>query len=595
MTELTSRIGVAGKSVNRARLERESRVLLFALPYLLNTGIALAQCAVSCNGCVDGSSLPDTGSVNISGCYTMALSEHFASDAVYTLTGNTTITVSGNYDMDFAIAEFTWTYQNSQTASPCINGQNAYSLTITHEGNGDIILPGGVHGITLEGQLVSTTVGGLCGQNGGDGGNGGSVCVTTSNGNITVGNIICNGRNGGFGGSAGTSGQAGGIGGAGGDGGSVKIKAIGGTISFSGGEDIQTMGRPGNNGGNGGSRSIDDHGDGDDPGGQGGQGGPGGNGGTVVLRADAFGSLAGTITTTGGVGGGGGRGGSGAFCKWVFDNEMCCNPCAGIAVNSTNGGSGGDGGHGGAGGGVCIKDSDSSSSLTTVELSIDTSAGDGGQGGSGGQAGAGISTESEDDYCDDCLFTPCESEPTRCSSASAGAGGSGGDGGDAGTITVEFPSSCANDLQFGLCMWTAWGAAGGCGGGVTGHLKETTALCRNGCTFVLDGDLGSPGAGGNGGDGGAILITGGEHVDFDDLTVRLGGGEGGEGAPGYSITAQSCNEELSLCDQAALNVGDGADGLNGTVGSLTKAPGSGCISCGSDCPSENTDQQSNHC
>lgn len=274
----------------------------------------------------------------------------------------------------------------------------------------------------------------LFGTDGGRGGDGGELTLTTSGSTTFDTSLNGNGGSGGDGGSGPAAGGYGGNGGSGGRGGSVTV--TGSSITAN-----TNMLLSGGNGGAGGGGFVNF------TGGTAATGGDGGNGGSLYLSNIKGDSQFSSVLIQGG------NGGAGA--------------AASVVINGTGDGSGAAGGAGGTGGdGGFVTTYKVSGNLAGNALRID-----GGAGGVGGTGGGAITT------------------PIPAFGPPGGVGGDGGAGGDAGDMTVVTGKKKTIEFVTGL---TAQGGAGGDGGagGSGGTGTNTFGAGGNG------GDGGEGGAGG---------------------------------------------------------------------------------------------------
>ncbi len=212
--------------------------------------------------------------------------------------------------------------------------------------------------------------------NGGVGGKGGTITVTSANGDITItpsgitgGAFVGVGAPGGAGGQAFDDGTDGGLGGAGG---TITLSAINGTITVStlladgGGGAGGTAGTKGGNGGGGGKGGIIDvdaqsfivqqfmsasGGGGGGAGGQGAEAGAGGGGGSFGLAGSGGATVLGGTNSGGGGGGGGGLvpGFGGSSKTFPYYWEVAGPGANGSGAGNTGGAVGAIGGGGGGG------------------------------------------------------------------------------------------------------------------------------------------------------------------------------------------------------------------------------------------------------
>ncbi len=344
--------------------------------------------------------------------------------------------------------------------------------------SGSIELTGG-DGNT--GGLGGLGIGGVLGGPGGTGGIGGQGGTLEISGPTSVSqSVLLTGGTGGNGGNGGgvnfglASGGAGGVGGVGGQGGSVTISQS--TLDITGSLDLS--GGPASPGGIGGSNLYSIAGF-SAIGGAGGAGGAGGDGGTLTLTGGTL-SVTESVRLAGGDGAVGESGGDAAMGS----------------AGDGSGGAGGGGGIGGNGGTVML-----GAGVLEITAAMDLSGGVGGVGGIGGTGNAnGI----------------------------RGVGGPGGDGGQViltgGTLVANGPvdlsgSAAGND---GVAM----GGTGGRGGQISieaGHAELSQ---------LLDIGGGDAGLGGDGGDGGALELSGGKLVLHPTTQLRFTGGAGGGNVTG---------------------------------------------------------------
>lgn len=379
---------------------------------------------------------------------------------------------------------------------------------------------------------------------GGKGGAGGTITVTSTRGDIALGDIEAKGGQGGQGGTGGNggnggnggAGQAGGNGGQGGTGGMGGEGVAGYTQNQGEGQGNYRVGNggtggdggkggaggAGGNGGNGGDAGL---------GGAGGQGGNGGDGGTVIITASNGAVTVGEIST---IGGGVGQGGtSGVSGSAGLGGAI---GAVGLGGNQGNGGQGGTGGKGadgrtGGNGGA---------------------GGDGYNGGQGGTGGAGGNSSSNNDD-GGAGGTGGAGGKGYLTGGQGGTGGAGGNGNNS--------TSSSNNTDGGN------GGAGGVGGiGNTGGKGGNGGQGGNARAGSSNRDVGAGGAGGKGGNGTVTAGAGGSGgargTTGDTSGISATGTTGSSGST-YNVTRPTNNK--------------GADGSNagkteGTDGSVTATP-----------------------
>jgi len=305
-----------------------------------------------------------------------------------------------------------------------------------------------------------------------DGGAGGDITLTATDGRINIFNSTFIESRGGDGGAASTAsapGSSAGNAGAGGRSGNILLTATQDINLTSFG--IASLGGNGgtsSNGADGDSTAIN--------GGSGGNGGAGGDSGNISITSDGFGiGIDGFVRTIGGIGTSGGLGGA-----------------ADTVVTGGSGGAGGDGGFGGSSGDIAIINA---GSFTTLDANVISQAGVSGSGGNGGTGSDAFS-------------------------GSAGAAGNGADGSNSGNITIV--QSNNGDITFGGGVSIGTVAGGGGAGGIGGN--------------GINGGSGADGGiGARGGSAGQILMTNSGFGDtFGDVTSQIFavGGVGGNGGDG---------------------------------------------------------------
>lgn len=321
---------------------------------------------------------------------------------------------------------------------------------------------------------AGTSGSGVSGGAGGAGGNGGNLSLRAPV--VQVYNSSILESNGGSGGSGQGSSNAGatGAGGAGGDGGE------GGTITIDPATETAILeGRHSVNGGAGGSAGSGSNGImSSTGGGPGGAGGDGGDAGTFSLTADdvQFGAV--YFAAIGGRGAGGdGMSVGGGDGGPAFNSGMCSNV----------GGAAGAAGIGGAGGSANVTET-AGNLVVSDDALFEVNGGNGGIGGNGGAGG-----------------TP-------------GAGAAGGAGANAGA--VDFSATSGNVTVEANLVAIGVGGNGGRAG------NPGLCACPSGVT------------GGDGGDGGTLIVTASGTVIIEEGVITwLCGGDGGDGGNGSPVGA----------------------------------------------------------
>lgn len=464
---------------------------------------------------------------------------------------------------------------------------------------GEIALGGKVSGDNGTSYKGSATVN--LGQQGGQGGNGGAVSVTTTSGStITTSGIDADGiiaqsigGGGGLAGSVGSSSAApsrtaqvsdnidvtltasvGGAGGTGGDSAGVDLN-IGTVIvtdaDYADGVVAQSIGGGGGTGGTaltsgtGESAQIDI--------GVGGTGGTGGDGGAVTafLNGD---SPAANVTTSGfmahgivlqSIGGGGGQGAAGSA---VVTGQI-----------SVGGGFGGSGGASGAGGTVTITEGSYADIATNgpdshgiVAQSI---------GGGGGLGGAGTTASSDGSYASgDVNFA-----------VDVAVGGQGGTSGAGGKVALDLGADIATHgaRSFGILAQSIGGGGGQGGAGAAANMLSvslggSSGVSGNGdaVSVSLQGEISTAGAGAHGivaqSIGGGGGIAGDVASGLLTTTSQSGGGSGNGGTVMVTTDATITTGGDYAAGIFAQSIGGGggiAGGLTGDATAVSAGANSG--------------------
>jgi hypothetical protein len=346
------------------------------------------------------------------------------------------------------------------------------------------------------------------GQQGGIGGNGGNVTITTD-GYFSLGyaaRIQSRGGDGGGGGAGGDintysvgtfvpgiNSAAAGNGRDGGHGGTISITA-GTTITIGSYAGILSAGGYGGSGGGGGSSGVSST--------PGGAGGAGGAGAAITLSAPDTSGYSSQLDASGGGGGAGGFGGSGSGVSCYSDCGCGNNQSCDTAGPGENGGQGGASGNGGA---ISFT---GSTSLTLSPMSVATNGGPGSTGGTAGPAGGTRTTV--DGNCSSCDNVPWPGQQGRT-------------GGVAGTITAY----CGGSISLSNTSLYSTGGIGGWGGNAG---SGSTNYCSH---------VGSPipgGIGGSGGVGNSIYLSAGTSLGLSSCWIDICGGNHGAGGFGSDST-----------------------------------------------------------
>lgn len=442
--------------------------------------------------------------------------------------------------------------------------------------------------LSVDGQLTEELPGGVAldvgvGMSGGEGGKGAAVTVNN------IGDIYTNGRDsdgvllqsigggGGVGGSLGADDgdildavfnvykaqqdhdivvangtlavKVGGTGGKGGDGGASSLYQDGGVYTsgdYADGLVVQSIGGGGGIGGASIASTYENWLDVNiSVGGQGGIGGQGGQalvalGGNADIGTQGYGAY-GVLAQS--IGGGGGQGGTGTLATKGR-----------IIIGAGVGGGGGDGNNGGDVG-------FSSTSSNWIQTYGDTAHGVALQSIGGGGGAGGLTMGSGG--------TPLRESLVLTLSV----GGMGGNGGDGGTVNACTGNDCSVvNILTGGDMATGLVAQSVGGGGGIGSMGDPDA--GNPHSLKLDLGLTLGGAGGDGGNGGAVAIQGDYNIvtggafSHGIAAQSIGGGGGMAAVTDPFGTLQSTYEEgeAGIGVRASLgSLADGAGGDGGTV------------------------------
>ncbi len=428
------------------------------------------------------------------------------------------------------------------------------------------------------------------GGSGTNGGAGGDISLTATNGRINWLDanafISSQGGKGGDGATATGAGVAGGSGGHGGKSGNISLTA---TSDLNvGANGILTRG---------GDAGVAQSGAGGDitatSGGAGGSGGNGGGSGNITLVSN-FGllNIGGLVSTVGGAG-----------------SDAAAGGAADVVTSGASGGIGGAGGIGGNSGNIEIRNTSNDINLNANVLSTSGVSGRGGDGGAGSSvgaaAGAGANGSNSGNIAiangtGGIIFGSGIAVGTAARFGGAGGtggqgnnggngadGGLGGKGGDAGQITItnstkslEEISGDASNLIYTVAGAGGRGGNGGAGGGQGNGIGGNGGNGGNSSGSGKNGSISMSGAkinflglmqathfsgkasGGTGGAGGAM--TG-------DVGGNGGtGGTGGPGVVGGTITVTGGTVNLGTLDVAGSQGGGGGfGGAPGTAGGAT--------------------------
>jgi hypothetical protein len=390
------------------------------------------------------------------------------------------------------------------------------------------------------GSAAFGTAVGATGGNGGAGGKGGtagSVTITSTGGNITLGNVHAIGGGGGSGndGGAGSSPGASGKAGKGGAGGAGGAGSIGGKITINSAGELELLGNilaSGGSGGNGGNGVQGGDGTVGGAGGNGGNGAASGAGGVISITAaddiivpgfpQIYANAGANDDTTQSIGtaGDGGAGGAGG------------NGSDGAGGNSGNGGKGAAGA---AGGKVTLTSTTGDIRVTytgTVDgMNVHAFGSTGGSGGMSSTAGTGTTI-----------------------GGNGGAGGAGGNAGNGGSVIISALKGAITTASTDSLGGWLWGSAQG---GLGGHGRTGG---NGGGGSGSAGNGGKGGIGGNGGNGGPVTIQANtiDAIAYADDAGSPDAGNGGTGGSGGVLAAGASG--------AGGNGGAGAAGGNGGKG-----------------------------
>ncbi|MFZ2628529.1 MAG: filamentous hemagglutinin N-terminal domain-containing protein, partial [Rugosibacter sp.] len=410
-------------------------------------------------------------------------------------------------------------YSSSYSFSLLANNNiNASGKTLANGGNGTITLVAGWDGVSTSAPAVGATMGAINAFGATFSTVGGSITLLAQD-DITAGNLITSGYDGGPGLSGGAAGD-------------VAIHSYGGGISVT---SISARGGQGGDEFNTDGYSV----------------GVGGNGGQVTLTADAGQISTGIIDASGGNGGSalgidplntGGWGGDGGNITLTATATDAVTATGGLYARGGSGGAGG--GEGGAGGDLTIQGA--SISLSNDGYSVDGGNGGAGDGilgwngGLGGDAGSITLTAT---------YGGIDISGGAWLAALGGAGGNGADGVDAtynptaggwagsgGNISLI--ASGLVGLSSGSSINSSGGVGGGGGNGALGYGGAT---------------------GGEGGTAGHILVDAGQ-ITLTDSWLAARGGDGGQGGAGYgggSATYTVTVGGTDLCGGSAASTCDG--------------------------------------
>ncbi len=473
------------------------------------------------------------------------------------------------------------------------------SVTVVH--GGEIITGSGREEAQASIGIVAQSIGGgggsaggkpaaFVGDQGGAGGDGGTVGVNTAAGSriLTLDTNSLGVLAQSIGGGGGNGGNAfglfvavGGKGGSGGEGGAVNV-GVGGVLETLADHSTGVMAQSvGGGGGHGGTATEIGAGVGL---GMGGKGGSGGSGGVVTGTVGA----GGTLTTLGNnstalhlmsVGGGGGSGGAASSYTVPVGDDG-----AHLAISLAIGGSGGDGGSGGA-----ISGTNAGVILTGTNTVTFPGAGqpDGADsygilaqsvGGGGGHGGLATAKSLSFRLSGSGAIADTTTGSTTLGvtlGASVGVGGSGGLAADGGVVGLTNTGSVTTRGDGSHAMIAQ--SVGG-GGGMGGDSTATSTLgARSGLVSSLNLSIG--GAGGKAGAGGSVSLTnsGGSSTvrthgqDASGLVAQSVGGGGGSGGIGngnlhspYSGSSTgSGTTPGTSADVLALTIGLGGSGAGG--------------------------------